>query len=115
MTQPLSGITVIDLTNLLPGPLATLMMSEAGAQVIKIEKIDGGESLVPAWVMPLGKNAWLLRLHEVSGQRGTARLKLASGWKAERASLNGAKATKGDARKLSYTPYQIVTVKISRA
>ncbi len=30
MTQPLSGITVLDLTNLLPGPLATLMLSGGG-------------------------------------------------------------------------------------
>ncbi len=33
MPQPLSGITVVDLTNLLPGPLATLMLAEAGAEV----------------------------------------------------------------------------------
>jgi crotonobetainyl-CoA:carnitine CoA-transferase CaiB-like acyl-CoA transferase len=51
MTQPLSGIKVIDLTNLLPGPLATLMLSEAGAEVIKIER-PGGDDLryyPPEW------------------------------------------------------------------
>ena len=42
--KPLSGIRVIDFTTLLPGPLATLMLSEAGAEVIKIEKI-GGEDM----------------------------------------------------------------------
>ena len=44
MTQPLSGIVVVDFTTLLPGPLATLMLAEAGAEVIKIER-PGGEEL----------------------------------------------------------------------
>jgi alpha-methylacyl-CoA racemase len=44
MPQPLSGILVLDFTTLLPGPLATLMLAEAGAEVIKIEK-PGGEEM----------------------------------------------------------------------
>ncbi|MGH6725882.1 MAG: CaiB/BaiF CoA transferase family protein [Pseudolabrys sp.] len=40
--QPLSGIFVLDFTTLLPGPLASLMLAEAGAEVLKIEK-PGGE------------------------------------------------------------------------
>ena len=42
--KPLQNITVIDFTTLLPGPLATLMLSDAGAEVIKIER-KGGEEL----------------------------------------------------------------------
>jgi alpha-methylacyl-CoA racemase len=41
--QPLSGLLVLDFTTLLPGPLATLMLAEAGAEVIKIEQ-PGGEN-----------------------------------------------------------------------
>lgn len=44
MPQPLAGLLVLDFTTLLPGPLATLMLAEAGAQVIKIER-PGGENM----------------------------------------------------------------------
>lgn len=51
MQQPLSGILVLDFTTLLPGPLATLMLAEAGAEVIKVER-PGGEDVrafPPSW------------------------------------------------------------------
>jgi crotonobetainyl-CoA:carnitine CoA-transferase CaiB-like acyl-CoA transferase len=44
MPQPLSGVLVLDFTTLLPGPLATLMLAEAGAEVIKIERPGGEEA-----------------------------------------------------------------------
>jgi crotonobetainyl-CoA:carnitine CoA-transferase CaiB-like acyl-CoA transferase len=37
----LSGITVIDLTQFLPGPMMTVMMADQGAEVIKIEPAAG--------------------------------------------------------------------------
>jgi len=42
--QPLAGLLVLDFTTLLPGPLAALMLAEAGAEVIKIER-PGGEDM----------------------------------------------------------------------
>jgi alpha-methylacyl-CoA racemase len=39
----LAGITVLDLSTRLPGPLATLMLAQAGARVIKIERPPGEE------------------------------------------------------------------------
>ncbi len=43
MTKPLSGILVADFSTLLPGPMATLMLAEAGAEVVKIERPGGEE------------------------------------------------------------------------
>jgi crotonobetainyl-CoA:carnitine CoA-transferase CaiB-like acyl-CoA transferase len=42
--QPLAGLLVLDFSTLLPGPLAALMLAEAGAEVIKIER-PGGEDM----------------------------------------------------------------------
>lgn len=39
--KPLSGIRIVDLSNYLPGPLATLILSRAGAEVIKVEPPGG--------------------------------------------------------------------------
>ncbi|WP_342511010.1 CaiB/BaiF CoA-transferase family protein [Sporosarcina sp. FSL K6-1522] len=39
----LEGIRVVDLTNLLPGPFATNIFAELGAEVIKVERPDGGD------------------------------------------------------------------------
>ncbi len=44
MPKPLENVLVADFTTLLPGPLATLMLAEAGAEVVKIEK-PGGEDV----------------------------------------------------------------------
>lgn len=34
---PLKGVTIIDFTRLLPGPIGTMMMADMGAEVIKVE------------------------------------------------------------------------------
>ncbi len=43
--QPLSGIRVLDFTSLLPGPLCSLLMREAGADVLKIERPGSGDEM----------------------------------------------------------------------
>lgn len=40
---PLSGLRVLDLTRLLPGPMATLHLADQGAEIIKIEDTGAGD------------------------------------------------------------------------
>lgn len=77
MPQPLSGIRIVDLTNLLPGPLATLVLAEAGAEVTKIER-PGGDDMrgyAPQWegtgaafsLLNRGKNTLTIDLKTEAG------------------------------------------------
>lgn len=45
MSAPLEGVTVLDLTTRLPGPLATLVFAQAGARVVRVERAPHGEEL----------------------------------------------------------------------
>ena len=48
--RPLEGIRVLDLTRLLPGPYATLMLADLGADVVRVE--DAGDSDFVRWMPP---------------------------------------------------------------
>ena len=45
MPGPLAGVRVVDLTRLYPGPYATLLLSDLGAEVVKLEDVAEGDPL----------------------------------------------------------------------
>ena len=38
---PLSGVRVVDLTSMISGPVATMMLADQGADIIKVEALSG--------------------------------------------------------------------------
>lgn len=42
---PLSGVRVLDFSSLLPGPMATLLLAEAGADVLQVERPGSGDEM----------------------------------------------------------------------
>lgn len=58
----LSGITVVDLTQFLPGPMMTLMMADQGARVIKIEPQAGDPARDQA-PFEAGQSIWFRNLN----------------------------------------------------
>jgi alpha-methylacyl-CoA racemase len=84
--RPLAGLRVLDLTRLLPGPFATMMLADLGAQVDKIEDPGAGDYLrlmpphvgEPSKGMPMnaafsmlnrGKRSAVVDLKRPEGQR----------------------------------------------
>ena len=77
--------------------------------------IEAGETLIPHWAKPEGRDQWVLRLHEVAGQRGSAQLKLAPGWHAQKVNLLGEPmGTPLRGRSLAFAPYEIISLRLSR-
>jgi alpha-methylacyl-CoA racemase len=60
VTGPLTGVTVLDLTRLLPGPYCAWLLRSWGARVIKVEDVQAGDYLrdaQPVWFDHLNAGA----------------------------------------------------------
>ena len=45
MPGPLNGVRIIDLTTMISGPFATMLLGDQGADVIKVERPGGGDQM----------------------------------------------------------------------
>lgn len=80
MTGPLEGVLVVDFSTLLPGPMASLLLAEAGAEVVKIERPGSGDEMrgyAPHWgaesvnfaLLNRGKKSLALDLKDEAGRK----------------------------------------------
>src|SRR3954449_5452108 len=56
--RALDGIRVLDLTRLLPGAYATLLLADMGADVVKIEDPRGGDTMRTLTPLSDGRNPY---------------------------------------------------------
>lgn len=73
---PLAGVRVLDLTRLLPGPLATQHLADLGADVVKIEDTGAGDYATPAVraLVNRNKRGLCLDLKQAAGREVLLRL-----------------------------------------
>ena len=63
MTAPLSSLKILDFSTLLPGPYATMILADLGADVIRIERPGGGEDRFIAPVASGGEGGMFLQMN----------------------------------------------------
>ena len=61
--KPLEGLVVLDMTRVLAGPFAAMMFADMGAEVIKIEKPDGGDDTRAYPPFQNGESAYFMSLN----------------------------------------------------
>ena len=61
--RPLDGVRVLDLTRLLPGAYATLLLADLGADVVKVENPRGGDGMRTLPPLASGRNVYFEALN----------------------------------------------------
>ncbi len=78
MTLPLDGLTVLDLSRLLPGGYCTMLLADLGAEVVKVEEPGVGDHL--RWAPPYAGGEGALHLALNRGKKSvTCNLKTEAG------------------------------------
>src|SRR5918995_4092954 len=60
---PLSGLLVVDLTRVLAGPFATMMMADLGARVVKVERPGSGDDSRSYGPFVAGRSTYFARVN----------------------------------------------------
>ncbi|NLI75113.1 MAG: CoA transferase [Candidatus Riflebacteria bacterium] len=63
MTGPLTGIVVVDMTRVLAGPFCTMLLADMGAEVIKIERPEGGDDSRAFGPFVHGESAYFMSIN----------------------------------------------------
>lgn len=103
MSPPLTGIRILDLSTVVAGPTATMILADLGADVIKVERMDGGDDardMGPhrgpwgAYFVPInrGKRSIALDITKPAGREAV--LRLAATCEVFVENFRGGKATK---------------------
>ena len=69
MSGPLSGVRVIEMAGIGPGPFACMLLADMGAEVIRVDRTSGGMSMGanPADVMGRGRRSVAVNLKDPAG------------------------------------------------
>jgi len=69
MSGPLSGVRVIEMAGIGPGPFACMLLADMGAEVIRVDRTSGGMSLGanPADFMGRGRRSVAVNLKDPAG------------------------------------------------
>ena len=70
---PLQGLRIIELAGIGPGPFCGMMLSDMGAEVIRVERLGGAET-APKDVLARNRRSVALNLKEPSGVEAVLRL-----------------------------------------
>lgn len=74
MAGPLSGLKVIEVAGIGPGPFCCMMLADLGAEVLRIDRKDGPEGGHPADVMGRGRRSLALDLKQPAAIAAVLRL-----------------------------------------